>query len=51
MPNWALDRWVEVVFSADELAGLNAALAEISIQGERLPPAVAALGGVEARLK
>ena len=41
----------EVSFSDDELAALNAALAGISIHGERLPPAVAVLGGVEARLK
>lgn len=41
----------EVVFSVDELEALNAALAGITIQGERLPPAVAALSGVEAPLK
>ena len=41
----------EVLFSADELQVLNAALAEITIQGERLPPAVAVLSGVEAPLK
>jgi aryl-alcohol dehydrogenase-like predicted oxidoreductase len=41
----------EVIFSADELEALNAALAEITIQGERLPPAVAILSGVEAPLK
>ncbi len=41
----------EVVFSADELQALNAALAEITIQGERLPPPVAILSGVEAPLK
>ena len=41
----------EVVFNADELAALNAALAGITIQGERLPPAVAVLSGVEAPLK
>ena len=38
-------------FSADELQALNAALAGITIQGERLPPAVAALSGVEAPRK
>lgn len=38
----------EVIFSADELAALNSALAEITIQGERLPPVVAVLSGVEA---
>lgn len=41
----------EVVFSVDELEALNAALAGIAIQGERLPPAVAVLSGVEAPLK
>ena len=41
----------EVTFSADELAALNAALAGITIQGERLPPAVQAFSGVEAPLK
>lgn len=41
----------EVVFSADELQALNAALAEITIQGERLPPPVAVLSGVEAPVK
>lgn len=41
----------EVTFSVDELEALNAALAEITIQGERLPPAVAVLSGVEAPLK
>lgn len=41
----------EVMFSADELEALNAALAGIAIQGERLPPAVAVLSGVEAPLK
>ena len=38
----------EVIFSADELEALNAALADITIQGERLPPAVAVFSGVEA---
>ena len=42
---------VDVVFSAVELEALNAALAGITIQGERLPPAVAVLSGVEAPLK
>ena len=41
----------EVVFTADELKTLNAALADITIQGERLPPAVLAYSGVEAPLK
>ena len=41
----------EVTFGADELAALNAALAVITIQGERLPPAVLAYSGVEAPLK
>lgn len=41
----------EVIFSADELQALNAALAGITIQGERLPQAVAVLSGVEAPLK
>ena len=38
----------EVAFTADELKALNAALADITIQGERLPPAVLAFSGVEA---
>lgn len=41
----------EVVFSPAELAALNAELAAITIQGERLPPAVQAFSGVEAALK
>jgi len=41
----------EVMFSADELQALNAALAAITVEGERLPPAVAVLSGVEAPLK
>lgn len=41
----------EVIFSADELRALNAALAGITIQGERLPPPVAVLSGVEAPLR
>ncbi len=38
----------QVTFNNQELAELNAALAEISIQGERLPLAVLAYSGVEA---
>lgn len=38
----------QVIFSAAELAALNAELAGITIQGERLPPAVLAFSGVEA---
>ena len=38
----------QVTFGDQELAELNTALAEISIQGERLPPAVLAYSGVEA---
>jgi aryl-alcohol dehydrogenase-like predicted oxidoreductase len=38
----------DVIFSADELQALNAALAGITIQGERLPPAVLTFSGVEA---
>lgn len=41
----------EVVFTADELLALNVALAGVTIQGERLPPPVAVLSGVEAPLK
>lgn len=41
----------DVTFSADELQALNTALADIVIQGERLPAAVLAFSGVEARLK
>ena len=40
-----------VTFSADELAALNASLANIVILGERLPPAVQAFSDVEAPLK
>ena len=40
-----------LTFSTDEWQALNAALAEITIQGERLPPPVAQLSGVEAPLK
>lgn len=38
----------QVTFGNQELAELNATLAEISIQGERLPPVVLAYSGVEA---
>lgn len=38
----------QVTFGNQELAELNTALAEISIQGERLPPVVLAYSGVEA---
>ncbi len=41
----------EVAFDTDELQALNASLAAITIQGERLPPAVLAYSGVEAPLK
>lgn len=41
----------EVMFSTDELQALNAALAAITVEGERLPPAVAVFSGVEAPLK
>ncbi|MDP5240829.1 aldo/keto reductase [Uliginosibacterium sp. 31-16] len=41
----------EIAFSAAELAALNAELASITIQGERLPQAVLAFSGVEAPLK
>ena len=37
-----------IAFSADELRQLNAAVAAIRIQGDRLPPAVMAMSGVEA---
>jgi len=36
------------VFTVDELQQLNAAVAAIRIQGERLPAAVMAMSGVEA---
>lgn len=39
-----------ISFSADELQELNTALDQISIRGERLPPAVLAFSGVEAPL-
>ncbi|WP_417788369.1 aldo/keto reductase [Stutzerimonas xanthomarina] len=38
----------DVTFSDSELQELNAALADITIRGERLPPAVLAFSGVEA---
>lgn len=41
----------EVAFGHDELQKLNAAVAGITIRGERLPPAVLALSGVEAPMK
>lgn len=41
----------EVVFSAGELRELNAAVAAVAVQGERLPPAVQAYSGVEAPLR
>lgn len=41
----------EVVFSAAELRELNAAVAAVAVQGERLPPAVQAYSGVEAPLR
>lgn len=40
-----------ISFSADELKQLNAAVAAIRIQGDRLPPAVAVMSGAEAPLK
>lgn len=41
----------EVVFSAGELQELNAAVAAVAVQGDRLPPAVQAYSGVEAPLR
>jgi len=41
----------DVAFNVDELRALNAALEDISIRGERLPPAVLAFSDVEAPLK
>jgi aryl-alcohol dehydrogenase-like predicted oxidoreductase len=38
-------------FAADELKQLDAAVRAIRIQGERMPPAVMALSGVEAPSK
>lgn len=37
-----------VSFTADELSQVNAAVAAIAIRGERLPPAVMQMSGVEA---
>ena len=37
-----------ISFTADELRQLNAAVAAIRIQGDRLPPAVAVMSGAEA---
>jgi len=39
---------VSISFTAQELQQLNAAVAAIRIQGDRLPPAVMAMSGVEA---
>lgn len=39
---------VSISFTADELQQLNVAVAAIRIEGERLPPAVMAMSGVEA---
>ena len=41
-------RAVEIVFAPQELKELNAAVAAVSIRGERLPPNVLAATGVEA---
>ena len=40
----------DVTFSADELQALNAGLAAITVQGERLPPAVLVYSGVATAL-
>ena len=40
-----------ISFTADELRQLNAAVAAIRIQGDRLPPAVAVMSGAEATPK
>jgi hypothetical protein len=40
-----------ITFSAGELAELNTAVAAIRIRGERLPPGVMAMSGVEAPRK
>lgn len=40
-----------IAFSASELNELNAAVAAIRVRGERLPPAVMAMSGVEAPAK
>ncbi|MBP2329472.1 aryl-alcohol dehydrogenase-like predicted oxidoreductase [Kibdelosporangium banguiense] len=41
----------EITFSRDELQELNAAIAQISIKGERLPPEDLAMTGVEAPIR
>lgn len=41
----------EVVFNDGELQELNAAVAAVAVQGDRLPPAVQAYSGVEAPLR
>lgn len=41
----------QIVFTAEELKALNAELDAITIQGERLPAAVLAFSGVEARTR
>lgn len=41
----------EVIFSAGELRELNAAVAALAVQGERLPPAVQAYSDVEAPVR
>lgn len=41
----------DVVFTADELQALNAGLAGITVQGDRLPAVVQAYSGVEAPLR
>lgn len=40
-----------IAFSASELLELNAAVATIHVRGERLPPAVLAMSGVDSRSK
>lgn len=40
-----------ITFTGDELRLLNGAVAAVHIQGERLPPAVLQMSGVEAPLK
>ena len=41
-------RAADIVFTSEELKELNAAVAAVTIRGERLPPAVLAATGVEA---
>ncbi len=41
----------DVVFTVDELQALNAGLASITVQGDRLPAVVQAFSGVEAPLR